>query len=150
MIAEERKRWRDGASAIPPPFHVDYGAAAVAYAPIDLLHDLDRLAAALAGCDDALDAFLLSAAMWQLLEDRRDRDVFALGRAAGVVGGPGASALQAVRRVGYALRAARPAERAVARLAREARAPTPAPAAHRPARGAPTPHPRGPPPPPRA
>src|SRR2546423_10774533 len=95
MIAEERKRWRDGASAIPPPFHVDYGAAAVAYAPIDLLHDLDRLAAALAGCDDALDAFLLSAGVWQLLEDRRDPDVFALGRAAGVGGGPGASAPQA-------------------------------------------------------
>src|SRR3954469_13043411 len=120
MIAEERKRWRDGASAIPPPFHVDYGAAAVAYAPIDLLHDLDRLAAALAGCDDALDAFLLAAAIWQLLEDRRDRDVVGLGRAAGVVGGAGAVPLRGARGGGYALREMRPGERAVARLAGEA------------------------------
>src|SRR2546423_9090149 len=97
MIADERKLRREGAPAIPPPFHVDYGAAAVAYAPIDLLHDLDRLTAALAGCDDALDAFLLSAAIWQLLEDRRDRDVLSLGRAASVVGGAPAAAPRALR-----------------------------------------------------
>src|SRR2546423_91667 len=123
MSAELRKLPRTGAPAIPPPFHVDYGAAAVAYAPIDLLHDLDRLAAALTGCDDALDAFLLTAAIWQLLEDRRDRDVLALGRAAAVAAGapvagaPAAGALRALRRAGFALRAARPPERAVPRLA---------------------------------
>src|SRR3954447_25055408 len=138
MIADERKLRREGAPAIPPPFHVDYGAAAVAYAPIDLLHDLDRLAAALDGCDDALDAFLLAAAIWQLLEDRRDRDVGGVRRAAGGVGGAGAAPLRAARRAGYALRSMRPGERAVARLAGEAGALTEALAAGAVAGGAPS------------
>jgi hydroxymethylpyrimidine pyrophosphatase-like HAD family hydrolase/adenine/guanine phosphoribosyltransferase-like PRPP-binding protein len=87
------------------------------YAPVDLLHDLDGLAAALAGADEADDAFLLAGAIWQVLEDHRHRDVLGLGKVAEVVGGPPAAIALTLRRAGFALRAARPAERRVARCA---------------------------------
>src|SRR5947209_5208498 len=95
---------------------VDYGARAVApYAPIDLLHDLGRLEEALGREQEPLDAYLLACAAWQLLEDRRDRDVLALGRVAEVVSAGGA--VRALRGAAYAARAVRGEERAVARVA---------------------------------